>query len=207
MLFKHKAITLVEVLISIIIIGVGIIWILTVVINSLSLLDRVKAETVWISLAKEWIELIFSLRDSNVKRWINWDCIKFDNNFNCQKNFSDLIWNYLQIALNRSWWKAVDLYTWNSIYYLNVVNSSWFDINRLYLKTWNIYMNNLWWYNYITWQKTFFSRYVYFTGLYLEWDGWLWDKNKVLKVVSVSTRKKWFVKKSFVLESIIWDIY
>jgi len=204
---KRQAITLVEVLISIIVIGIWIIAILASVIYSLSLLDRVKAETIWTSLAKEWLELVFSLRDTNLRRWINWDCIEFDTNFNCILKFSDLYNQFLQISLNRSGWNVSDLYTGNSIYFLEIVNNSWFQVNRLYLKTWSMYWFNLWWYNYLTWKKTFFARYIYFTGLYLAWDWAIGDTNKVLKVNSVVIWKKWFIEKKFILESVIGDIY
>lgn len=83
--------TLVEMLIVIIMVSIWIIWIFWIIWNSKLYLNKTKTEIVWINLAREWVELVQNIRDSNrIRRywkkdecwiksnplddWWDWEC-------------------------------------------------------------------------------------------------------------------------------------
>lgn len=75
---KHKRywFTLFEVLFMVIIISVGILWILVALNNGFAFLQRSREKTIAINLAREWIEAVYQIRDSNRKRrgWKKENC-------------------------------------------------------------------------------------------------------------------------------------
>jgi len=202
---KRRCITLIESLIAIIVVWLGIIVILEVVISNIWLVDRLRNKTIWTFLAKEWMELLISYRDSNLQRWINWNCLELDSNFNCIKRFWDI--DYLQIALNWSWWEDMFLNGWDSIYYVKSTNWN-FEDNILYFHTWVVNWKIIWYYNYdfLDWKKTRFARFLHFTGVYLQWDSTVVSKDKVLKIESIVLWRHWWKTGKVILETLLWDI-
>ena len=73
---KKSGITLVEVIIAIVIFGVGILSILKILGNNILIIQHTKLKTQATMLAKEGIEIMYNLRDSNVDRSFERNCIK-----------------------------------------------------------------------------------------------------------------------------------
>ena len=66
---NKKAYTLVELMIAIALIGLGLAGILRLLSEGLSFVDRTRQDVVAINLAREWVEAVFSLRNSNWRKW------------------------------------------------------------------------------------------------------------------------------------------
>lgn len=195
-------ITIVEIIIAIIIFWLWVLTILNMIIENLSLLDKVKNKTTATFLSKEWIEIVYNIRDWNSDRWLRWDCARMNSAFDCIQRFSNL--SSYKVSLNITWYYNISTTTDNP------------EDNMLYYHTWTITkMSPIWaviltwfWYDYDSnwWEQTIFSRYIVFSWAYLEWDGWIADVNKLLKIEShVFYQKGWYTW-DVVLESFIWEV-
>lgn len=197
-----KWITIVEIIIAIIIFWFWVLTILNMIIENLSLLDKVKNKTTATFLSKEWIEIIYNIRDWNLDRWLKWDCANINSAFDCIQRFSNL--TPYKVSLNITWYYDISTTTDNP------------EDNMLYYHTWTITkISPIWaiiltgfWYDYDSndWEQTIFSRYIIFSWTYLEWDGWIADINKLLKIESHVFYKKWWYTWDVVLESFIWEV-
>lgn len=76
---KNRAFTLIEMIIALGIFSVGILTILNLLINNLYFLDKASTRTQASFLAKEGIELVYNLRDSNMLKAYPRNCIPSDN--------------------------------------------------------------------------------------------------------------------------------
>ena len=63
---SKKAFTLLEILIAISVFAIGILAVLRVLTGNISVLDRTNIKLQATVLAKEWIELLYNVRDSNL---------------------------------------------------------------------------------------------------------------------------------------------
>ncbi len=81
---KNKAFTLVEMMIAIAVFSVGVLTILNLLINNLYVMNKASTRTQASFLAKEWIELVYHLRDSNVLRSYPWNCLPEQTQANSQ---------------------------------------------------------------------------------------------------------------------------
>ena len=195
-----KAIILPEVLLSVIIIWIGILLILTVVINSLYIAERVKLKTQWTFLANQGLEILYSFVETNKQRWLPWNCVKLNSNFDCEKKLYDS--SYWQISFMRTWGES--LYPTKGIYFIKPTDDS-FENNRLYLFSGTYNGFNYKVYNYISWEKTFFARFIKVSKFYSapDWGFISWDK--ILKITSYVLWKKWFYSWNVYLETFIWN--
>lgn len=71
--FKISWLTLIEVLLAILLFGSWIVVILSIIIQNISLAQRIQDKTVATMLAKEAIEMFYSYKDTNIDRWEYWD--------------------------------------------------------------------------------------------------------------------------------------
>ena len=74
-----KALTLIEVLITIVVFSSGILVILSVITNSLSLGSRTRNRTTATMLAKEGLEMVYSMRDTSLDKAESWWCVVRSN--------------------------------------------------------------------------------------------------------------------------------
>jgi len=65
---KLSAFTFIEIMIAIVIFSVWILAVLNLVTNNLKSMDQNDLKLQATLLAKEWIELVYNLRDSNLKK-------------------------------------------------------------------------------------------------------------------------------------------
>lgn len=70
-----KAMTLVEVLIAIFVFGIGILTILNVITKNMVTLDIVRIQNQASVLAKESLEMLINVRDTNILRAQPWNCV------------------------------------------------------------------------------------------------------------------------------------
>lgn len=126
---SHKSIqiagiTLVEVMIAIVIFGVWILSILKVLGNNILIIQHTRLKTQATLLAKEWIELVYNLRDSNLDRSFDWNCGKIIKT---------------QPAINNLWWESVQTSSydcdpgsflqWNKSYTISYDSNHHYQIN------------------------------------------------------------------------------
>lgn len=214
---KKSAFTFIEVIIAITVFAIGVLAVLRLITQNLVTLDNTQMRTTATFLAKEWIELVYNMRDSNLQKSLPWDCVLYTDLENitidtadsenvqinaCERFFSSWTDDHrvLQISFDPvAYVHAVPVTIWANF------NELW-NKNRLYYTTWEIAWNQLFWYSHLSveWEDpTFFSRYILFDFV-REWDKIL-PPNKILKVEShvsyIKGTKTWEV----VLESFIWN--
>ena len=69
-----QAMTLLEVLIAIFVMGIGIIAITKLMTYNIQTISRVHKQTIATSLAREWLEMVSNVRDTNTLLWYERNC-------------------------------------------------------------------------------------------------------------------------------------
>lgn len=206
--------TFIEVIIAITVFAIGVLAVLRLITQNLVTLDTTQSRMTATFLAKEWMELVYNMRDSNIAKWLPWDCVLYTNLEDvvmntdlenptvdaCAWNFSSWTDKVLQISFDSG------AYT----YAVPVKNAESFNElwsgNLLYYTTWNIWWHDIFWYSSRPVENdkpTIFSRYILFTGV-REWDKIL-SRENILKVESHVLYNKWAKTWEVVLESFIWN--
>ena len=212
---KKSWLTLIEMLVAITVFSIGVLAVLRILTWNLSIMDNTEMKLQSTVLAKEWLELVYNLRDSNLEKELPWNCVLnqevYGWNLNDLENktVDNICIEYFGSDSN----KILQLSFDNEIYYYqNLTDSSesfdgLFEDNKLCLFSWYDGMS---WFAYCsgdTWEPTFFARYLSFTGVSV--DGWaVLPKDKILKVESHVLYKKWNKKYKtwdIVFESFIWN--
>ncbi len=173
--FFKKWFTIIETIIAIIIFWSWILVLLVVLNKNILLSKKVYLTTQSTLLAKQGMEIVYNLRDSNNIKFQDWNYLTWaDPN----KEYF-WIWKSYLVWTELTWFK-------NRIKEISNPN---FLTTRLYIKTWD-FLNAPWetvyswfYYNYQTWEKTPFARYVSFTWVYLSWE-WVMTKN-IYKIISI----------------------
>lgn len=198
-----------EILIVIVIFGVGILAVLTLLTNSIWYFDTINMQTRATLLAKEGLDLTFHHRDSNILEWFPWNYY-YDN-----KESYRQAWNTFKIELNKDTQKKEN--EANTIKYLSLElqdsqsqkeeNKSDFDQK---FKTFAMDIGEDGNYEYIEaqkWEETlpnkWFARWIRFDSVKWE-DGSAINEKKILKVSSHVLYKRWATTWEVVLESLIW---
>lgn len=211
---KHKSwFTFIEVIIAITVFAIGVLAVLRLITQNLVTLDNTEARTTATFLAKEWIELVYNMRDSNNQKSLPWDCVLYtdlrtgdwneiDAEKVCMRYFAS--WtednNVLQIAF------APEGYTYTALTEKWTGFNELREKNRLYYTTGEVAWTQLFRYSYAPVESdepSIFSRYILFDVVR---DGSkLLPPNKILKIEShvlyMKGAKTWDV----VLESFIWN--
>ena len=200
---KLSSFTLIETIIAI---SIFCIWILTVLFGlSKTLRNQNYANTQIKSafFAREWIELMFNLRDANYHKELPWNCIfqwsKYVDEDWCKERFEP--WNILKISI----WSE-DEYVHAELWNLKNDFDEDFENYQIYFHTWNIINDQTWFVYNHTWseeEKTWFARYLFISKV--SHDGWEFDTNKLLKVESHVLYKKWELTWEKVMETFIWN--
>lgn len=197
---KLSWVTLIEVVFAIIVFGTWILVVLSTITTNIRRLYDINEKDTALSIAKEWIDIVYHVRDSNLERWAFWDCaeIDLDEASTCGRYFYD--WTEPTkhiIEFDKDWLYSMDAFTttWNAL---------------IYYHTWTIYTLSgtdvAWfWYNHDnTWEQTIYTRIIEFREL--QWyEAYTWF---VLELTSrVLYDRSWGQDPNeVVLQSIIWDI-
>lgn len=194
-----RSISLIEVIIAIYVFGIGILVILKMILSNVTWLYDIRTKDTAVWLAKEAIDIVYHLRDSNVQKWMTWHCavIAATAEHPCEKY---LLWSpaWSRWRVNRS---LTGLYT------IDERISTW-DA-QLWYHEWTI--ATVWgsqyswfWYNHDSNNgvATLYYRWIDITPVdaYSSYTGY------VLKVRSTVQYRRWGTDKQVVLESILWDI-
>jgi len=221
MKLKKKGFTILEVMIAIAVFSVGILSVLQLIIKNMVVVDTAKQKTFATFLAKEWIELTYNLRDSNLKKYLPRDCIMnpifYELTTEQVSNNQDTICEFFA-----SWvtdWKYLQLSFDSSGYFYSQRQEPWQDFfedfknNKLYYnqKTINdiplVRYSNKKPENQLTREEyfvdSFFARYIVFKPVVEQWEEL--PLNKILKVESHVLILKWGYTGEIVLESFIWN--
>lgn len=214
---KKIAFTLIEMLIAITVFAIGVLAVLRVLTWNLSILDHTEMKLQSTVLAKEWLELLYNLRDSNLEKELPWNCVvgqqiyrmeqgdlQPDNDSEiqiCSGYFGDDFNKILQLSFD------------NEIYYFQnlILSDNLFEDNQLCMFTWTINDMDMSWFSYCSWdagEPTFFARYLSFT--WVDLSGYnqnmqILPTDKILKVESHVLYKKWHKTGDIVFESFIWN--
>jgi len=152
-------------------------------------------------LAKEAMEIMYNMRDSNLEKWLLWYCWEFNNAAESKCNFD--LW---QDGVSVDYIIDRDVAgTGDTMYELSTFVSD--DETRLYFHTGNytfLWENrDLHRYNHDpSWTITPYSRYVTVRPV----DDYSADADKILQVEVHVTADQWVRQLEIVLESLIWDI-
>lgn len=208
---KKLAFTFIEVIIAITVFAIGVLAVLRLITQNLVTLDETQIRTTATFLAKEWIELVYTIRDANLQKSLPWDCVLdpafaaddfglFEPDQACMWYFSS--WadreEVLHVSFAPTWYVYVDFVPlWGEFDELR-------ENNMLYYTTWLISNVALQRYSNlpVSWEEpSFFARYISFSPV-KEWDDVL-PSDKILKVASHVLYRKGASTWEVVLESLV----
>jgi prepilin-type N-terminal cleavage/methylation domain-containing protein len=207
---KFKAFTLIETLIVIIVFCIGILVVLQWLSQTLRNKDYANTQIKSAFFAREWIELLFNLRDANYHKKLPRNCIFNPGNSVTLNNEDDnpfcigYLWSWADNQILKIW-----IWSGNEYVYVKTgnladdfdQNLSWFQI---YFHT-GTKLNGETWFRYdYTWtedEKTWFARYLLITWVVADW--WNVDKDKLLKVESHVLYQRWSITWEKVMETFI----
>lgn len=183
-----KAFSLLEVMISLIVFGIGILYLLKILWIDLSMANKVWIRNVSVYLAQENMELLFVHRNQNFGKWLAWNCLDDE----CDARFVSSENNPTDFDVPQ----LVSFYLLNTGYQ-SVWDDDWNDKFQIWLS---------WW----MWTKTnkkvkgvLFQRALSFSGFWSQADGVEVSKDKIVNVFSKVRRAKWASSWEIMLQSFI----
>lgn len=189
---------------AIIIFGIGIIVIMSMLSSSVRILYDIKEKDTALTIAKEWIDMVYHLRDSNIERWMYWNCTDID--FSAPDNCAEYLytsWDVKEFTINRDetrWYQMEEVATTGD--------------TLLYFHTWTLYSLSWWantldWFFYnhnatfsgVVWEETIYRRTIEIRPL-SGYALWTWS---VLEITSIVEYNRWSDVRDVILQSIIGD--
>jgi len=209
---KTKAFTLIETLIAIIVFCIGILTVLLWLSQTLRNKDYANTQIKSAFFAREWIELMFNLRDANYHKELLWNCIfkyssspitiTLDGNGDEVKN-SVCNWYFKP-------WDVLKISVWSNDEYIHAELSELkdnFDENfenfQIYYHTWNVINGGdgfIYDYKWNEEERTGFARYLVIDSV-----KWVNKNDKLLKIESHVLYKRWALTWEKVMETFIWN--
>lgn len=199
-------------MIAITVFSIGVLAVLRLLTSNLVTMDKTENKTIATFLAKEWLELVYNIRDANVQKWLPRNCLladkitldlygQADESQACERYFSSGAYDGHVLALGfaASWYFVAE---YKNIGKNFLENFSAFGLVQM---TWLVGQTTTSRYTLRqadeTWTLPVFGRYILFTGVK---DG---DKilplSDILKVESHVLFLKWASTGEIVLESFI----
>ncbi len=197
-----KNFTLIELLISILILSIWILTLANISINYLNIAENTKIQTQATLLSKEWLELIYLLKQTNKERKVIRNCTNIDTtNGKCNQFLS---WHDIwQISYNPLKDNSINI--WKSIIEVKPTNLD-INTNKLYKHILQKNWKNIIYYNYnsTNWLSTPFSRILKINKVYSQPDWKYLPKSDISKISSIVFYKKWILSWKIELETFIW---
>lgn len=212
---RLKAFTLIETLIVIIVFCVGILTVLQWLSQTLRNKDYANTQIKSAFFAREWIELVFNMRDANYRKELPWNCIFKYNEKDITITLDD---NWDEISNSAcEWvllsWTILKIWIWDNGEFINTEKSSLnddFDNNlknfQIYLHTWsklNSFSGYLYNHNEDNGEETGFARYIKIVWV-TDWGKEI-GSDKLLKIESHVLYKRWYLTGEKVMETFIWN--
>jgi len=191
-----RGFTFIEIMIVILVFSIGILTVLRTMTQNLALVAQAQTKITASMLAKESIDLVFHIRDTNKLQWLAWDCIPnqtiftqttIDDDDVCGMHMQSLSW-VLLLGMTDDMWFFVQqemLYT---------TFEQQYNAYRLYSD------NDIYRYT-STGDESIFARYVTFEPV--QSSQWSIDTNTLLKVWVHVLHQHWARTGHFTLESFI----
>ena len=203
---KIKAFTLLETLIVIMVFCIGILVVLNGLSQTLRNKDYANTQIKSAFFAREWIEMVFNLRDANYHKKLPWNCIfQWSDQLSddwCNANLEP--WTILKISL---WWNNEYIHAeTGDIGELDF--DSIFSGYQVYFHKSNIWNNVTWYYYDYSWteeERTWFARYLLITWVKYDESDSVIDSDKLLKIESHVLYKRWALTWEKVMETFIWN--
>ena len=209
---KFKAFTLVETLIVIVIFCVGILTVLNWLSQTLRNKDYANIQIKSAFFAREWIELMFNLRDANYRKELPWNCV-FKPNKNPgpidDKNILDNPFcdeYFTPETVLKIWMWSDDKFIYADKSELKNDFEEDFENFQIYLHTWsdlNGFTGYLYNHEKGNGEETWFARYLVIKEVSDE-NGDI-DEEKLLKIESHVLYKRWYLTGEKVMETFIWN--
>lgn len=200
----RRWITIFEVMIAIIIFGTWILVVMWTITSNIWWLYEVKNKDTAIMIAKEWMDIVYHVRDSNIERNGFWNCalIAAGEDDACGELFYDNIDKYFTVWI-----------TLTGTYQMNAIATTGDSSTAIRYHTWTLFSETLtwvtttltwFWYDHISewWDDTWFKRWI--TMKPVSWySDFTWS---ILEITSEVTYTRWENERSVVLQSFIGDI-
>ena len=213
---RFSAFTLIETLIAISVFCVGILTVLFWVSKTLRNQDYANVQIKSAFCSREWIEMLFNLRDANYHKELPRNCIfnrvkklsenPYDEDDNPFCSWYLKPWTILKVSIDtEDGYITIDT---DEAKTEKIQDFTWmFSDYQIYLHTWFILNWNTWFiydHNPDDWEETWFARYLLITGVVDENKDML-DPNKLLKIESHVLYKRWELTWEKVMETFIWN--
>lgn len=208
---KLKWFTFIEILVVIWVFSIWVFAVVRLLISNIVNVDAIKTRNSAVFLAKEWMDIVYNIKDSNIAKGLKRDCVLRDSvNLN-----ASLIWNVDDVCK----------YFFSSGINDNKVFQVWFDPEGYFfvqsMDDWtfdeNLQKSKLYYYSgQIGWRQlsryaysgltyhstdTKFSRYIKIKPILEEWK--VLPMEKIVKIESHVLYKNWTKTGDIVLESFI----
>jgi len=192
-------VTLIEVIFAIIIFWTWILVILSTITSNIRWLYDIKEKDIALSIAKEWIDIVYHVRDSNLERGLFWDCAVIDLSEDDACGWFFYEWSSTTrhiINFDKDWLYSMDPFT------TSWAAQIWYHEDVLF--TFSGSDISWFWYdhNMAGWEETIYTRVI-------EFDPVVWHEAFTWFVLEVTSRVSYPRGNSteeVVLQSIIWDI-
>lgn len=161
---KVKAMTIIELLVVIFILGVGILSISVLLSRSMSTTQQVHIQSTATILAREGIEMVYNVRDTNTLLWYEWNCAQRIQWQACTTHMRT--WgNETHFFTIDGWLSKDKQITMSGIVWWNF--DDLFKDSKLYLTSKDIWWTIITWYSHQSdhTKNTQFARYISFTGM------------------------------------------
>ncbi len=151
MKITKKAVSLVEAVIMTLIISLWLVWVYSLYSNSIKFLDWVETKIQAIQIAREWIEAVENIRDTNYKFFSSntkncWNTLNYDGACIAWwwKTMSGNYKIYRDTSKDNRWYLEKNPSS-NTLYNNSYINfyKVWLDDKWLYNQTWSL--NIIWW--------------------------------------------------------------
>lgn len=207
---KIKAFTLIETLIVIVVFCIGILTVLYWLSQTLRNKEYANTQIQSAFFAREWIELVFNLRDANYHKELPWNCIfEWENSLDiekwCKKFFENNQVLKLDIGDNNKYLKIIDISDISKIWDLEKEE----DFDKIF-EEYQVYKHvedngTTFLFNHDSndGEATWFARYIVIKSV--DSSEWELNPDKLLKIESHVLYKKWIFKWEKVMETFIWN--
>ena len=194
-------ITLIEVMIAIIVFGIGVLTVMSMITANIWMLYDIREKDTAIMIAKEWIDLMYHVRDSNIERNGFRNCAITDTNaeWACSEYFYDDDDKYFTIGMSLTW-----------SYDISVIPTTWDASTEIRYHTGVLYTSasgatlDGFWYNHISdgGEETIYKRRIAMRPV--PWyEAFTWS---ILEITSHVAYDRWNRSKNITLQSFIGDI-